>query len=214
MRALLAAVFGGLLLTACVSTALPFHISEMTAASVLVADDNGHGTGTLIGSSTVLTAAHVASENTDWTITFSDGRTVHAKTQWVSKKYDVALLALDTPQTGAVGVDCKPLRLGERFAFVGNPSILKQNLTLGYVSSVSASGVKDLDDSGLIPVASMFNPGDSGSGIFSDDGRVRGIVIAFIYTLIGPFPSQSGNGLVLPASVICGEVPPESGISL
>lgn len=206
MRALLTALCGGLLLTACVSTALPSHISEMVAASVLVSDDSGHGTGTLIGPSTILTAGHVASENTDFTITFSDGRKAHAKTQWVGDKYDMALLRLDAPQEGAVDIDCSPLKLGERFFFVGNPSILKQNLTLGYVSSTTPSGNDDMDGAKLVPVASMFNPGDSGSGIFSDAGEVRGIVIAFLYTMIGPIPSQSGNGLVMPASVVCEEL--------
>jgi hypothetical protein len=57
-----------------------------------------------------------------------------------------------------------------------------------------------------VVVHANFNPGDSGAGLIGEDGRVRGVVSAFLITRLGFSASQSGNGLMTPASAFCKEM--------
>ena len=202
------AAFLLLVLSACAVSYLPTHFDRMAQTAVFLENQNGSGSGTVIAGNLVLTAGHVA-EMGEMEMVLRDGTKRHAVPLWKHSMRDVAVMKFDgDPIAEVAALDCKPVEWGEPVQWIGNPSILRWNYSRGYVSSPdNVVNPRTGDDTGMVPLAALLNPGDSGSGMFSDEGLIRGVGVAFLITRIptmyGAAPSQSGNGLMVPTSEFC-----------
>lgn len=202
---------------ASVENVSPAEMSTRDLTAVITVG-GGHGSGTLIGSGMMLTAAHVVVGRGDMTIKTVAGKEYPAELAWSPRTdaadgMDVAVLSVQGT-TGVARIDCRPLMLGEPFFFHGNPSHLRAFLSRGYVASTELIGPDSEPEKYRVQVSGMLNPGDSGAAIFNDKGDIRGIVNAFIPAQMGMFGlSQSGNGIVVPASSFCDAMPDVPGLT-
>lgn len=197
-----------LVVTACAGTYLPRAAHVMRDASVFLQGAEYNCSGTVISKTQILTAGHcLPGPGGTIAVIFRDGSKSVAHTMWQSDNADIGILETDTDAKVAAQIDCKPLEWGEPFWWIGNPSILQWNYSDGYVSYDGHLFV-DGRDTSLVPVHANFNPGDSGAGLFSPDGKLRGVVSSFLTTVIShpllPFPSlsQSGVGLAVPTEML------------
>lgn len=196
-----------LVLSACAASYLPRGFDRMADQAVFLDNVNGSGSGTVIAGNMILTAGHVA-EMGEMTMTLRNGEQRHASPLWQSETRDVAVMEFDgAPIKAVAAIDCKPVEWGEPVQWIGNPSLLRWNYRQGYVSSPEfVLNPKTGENTGMVALAALLNPGDSGSGMLSEDGKVRGVGVAFLITHIGFSASQSGNGLMVPASEFCAEM--------
>lgn len=203
MRVWLAA-FLAVALAACVSL-VPDDYDRMLGSAVIMEGGGGHGSGTVIWPNLVLTAGHIP-DVPGMQVRFHDGDTRKAMVVWRSTDMDMALWSFDGEPMAYMPIDCSPLEIGEPFSWIGNPAIVRFNLMRGFVSSLVPVEYDYEWIRLMVVVSALFNPGDSGSGIFDDDGEIRGIVTGAVISRINGSSSQSGNGLVLPASAFCPEL--------
>lgn len=196
-----------LVLSACAAAYLPRNFERMADTAVFLDNVNGSGSGTVIAGNLILTAGHVA-EMGEMTMTFRNGEQRHVVPMWQSKTRDAAVMRFDgAPSKTVAAIDCKPVEWGEPVQWIGNPSILRWNYSQGYVSSPDfVINPQTGENTGMVALAALLNPGDSGSGMLSEDGKIRGVGVAFLITRIGFSASQSGNGLMVPASEFCAEM--------
>jgi len=88
----------GAILAALVLSTTPAYGGHNSDVAVLkVTGGGGHGSGVYIGNGSLITAAHVAKESTDFLITNYLGHETHAHVVWFDEATDVALLKLNTP---------------------------------------------------------------------------------------------------------------------
>jgi S1-C subfamily serine protease len=202
--------FSVLVLSACAGQRwLPDVAYDMRETAVLLQSADYGCSGTIIAANLVLTAAHcLPGPDGEIKVIMRNGATRIGKTAWQAEKADVGVIAFDGAKSKVFAqIDCKPMEWGEPVQWVGNPSILQWNYGSGYVSQEeTVIDPKTGEDTGYIVVHANFNPGDSGAGLISEDGRIRGVVSAFLITRMGFSVSQSGNGLMTPASGFCAEM--------
>lgn len=189
------------------------HIDELTSRSLApkVVVIFGHGTGIVVGSRTVLTAAHVVQEiKTD---NSESGTTNDLKTPVVIKTFDDkeylgSVLNLDASQDLAVvetapvfgvtaAIQCVDAKPGQKIWSIGHPLILRDIYTFGYVSSYSSgkwywSSVQVVD--------LTVGLGMSGGPVFNHQGELVGIIVG---TLAGGFSPVGSMTLMVPGSTIC-----------
>ena len=119
------------------------------------------------------------------------------------------LLHFEGEQYGIEAIlDCSPMTIGEHFWWIGNPEDMRWNLGDGYVSSVDVPVMDWGSKDRVTIVRAAFAPGDSGSGLFSDDHKVRAILTAIKLSMlydspIGPELSFTEIGIVTPTSSFC-----------
>jgi S1-C subfamily serine protease len=176
---------------------------------VAVSLDDGNCSGTLIGGTRVVTAKHCIAGKKEIAVTFWNGEKRAARAKWMAAAHDAGVIEFEGAKAKVfAAIDCSPMEWGEPFQWVGQPSMLQWNFGAGFVSQDGP--VKDfrlMGDGDFVAVSANFNPGDSGAGLISNSGRIRGVVTAYITTKTDVFSSsQSGNGLMTPASAFCGEM--------
>lgn len=208
MRLCLAA-FLLLVLSACAGRYLPDLAYDMRETAVLLDSAEYGCSGTIVAANLVLTAVHcLPGPNGEIKVVMRNGETRTGKTVWQHSAFDAGLIAFDGPKAKTfVEIDCKPMEWGEPVQWIGNPSALRWNYGAGFVSQEeTVIHPRTGEDTGFVVVHANFNPGDSGAGLISEDGRLRGVVSAFLVTQLGFSASQSGNGLMTPASGFCKEM--------
>lgn len=198
--------FSMLVLAACAAQLSTDEFLSVRATTVKVADDFGHGSGTVIDANTVLTAAHVVRDGETLNVEFPDGRLAAATVTWRDDTSDAALMQLAVPEELYSRIDCTPLKLGERVFTFGNPGFLRFVLTEGVVAGTESLGdQKNRMPEGMpaeiepmLVVSANWEPGDSGSAVFDSKGRVRGPV-SIVFRVEG---SNTNNSLITPVSVL------------
>lgn len=164
-----------------------------------------HGTGVIISKSAVLTNAHVAKNMVkDGAATFLRGERVPAKVMWISETNDVALLAVDVPESYVPArIVCTHPALGERLVAIGNPTIVRWNVVWGRVSAPEVKYGK-LAEYGSIPVDMAIGPGNSGSPVFNENGSLVGLLHGQLLQPAGMMSvSFFGLGLMIPMDRVC-----------
>jgi S1-C subfamily serine protease len=155
---------------------LPAEFDAAAEGTLLIKGARGFGSGFALGpDGLVLTAAHVVSEKTV-EIRSRNGAVYVGHVVRLSRKYDVALVALEKPP--AAGLPCLDLELvppnagADTFA-IGSPASqeLAFSLTRGIVS-----GLRLLDGVALIQTDASLSPGNSGGPLLNAQGRVVGVV--------------------------------------
>lgn len=137
----------------------------------------GHGSGVVISPNLVMTARHVIEGSRELSLYFFGvEEPVPAKVAWRSELTDIALLQAEVPDVIVPAeVDCGPPIFDEPIAVVGNPYIAQEVITRGTVASVIPIYPPGVSYPVTV-IDVLINPGNSGGAVFSEDGRVRGIV--------------------------------------
>lgn len=178
------------------------HPAPLAMSTVLVSDDNGHGSGVHIGNGYILTAAHVVEDRPEMTITGSDGKSVVGTVLWSNKAYDVALIRVtDHDNLSKSRLSCHAvLPIGERIEAIGNPVNLKWVHTWGRVSS-------DIGERGPWKISVLadiaIGPGMSGGPVFDRRGNVIGLAVGISVAPLGFTPSIYGVSYIVPSQAIC-----------
>lgn len=186
----------------------PPTTSEDSAIKITVTD--GLGSGVHIGGGNILTAAHVVGDAKTVKIKTFAGIEDDADVLWINKDFDIALIHTGGNVSGSSELDCREPRFGEQLQAIGNPLGIEFVASFGRVAGKArATGPwKSVIVTDMTTVM-----GQSGGGIFANDGRVVGINVgvtlaplksgksadgADVYT-----PTMTGFGFVVPASVVC-----------
>ncbi len=186
----------------------PPTTSEDSAIKIIVAD--GLGSGVHIGSGNILTAAHVVGDAKTVKIKTFAGIEGDADVLWTNKEFDIALIHTGGNVSGSSELDCREPRFGEQLQAIGNPLGIEFVASFGRVAGKArATGPwKSVIVTDMTTVM-----GQSGGGVFANDGRIVGINVgvtlaplksgkdaagADTYT-----PTMTGFGFVVPASVVC-----------
>jgi S1-C subfamily serine protease len=155
---------------------LPANFDTAASATFIVKQGGGFGTGFSISpDGLVLTAAHVVSGASVQLIRRGDTTPLEATVVRISRRHDVALLALPrnaTPQP-CLDVAAESPSPGDDVFAIGSPASqdLAFSLTRGIVS-----GVRALEGVQLVQTDASLNPGNSGGPLLDRHARAVGVV--------------------------------------
>lgn len=174
--------------------------THAAVGSVLDHDGSLIGTGVLITSTDVLTAAHVADRDAHWWETCGvryciDGTTLHPRGK-VGDVYpvDAAVLHLSEPCTAhPVAVWSGGLERGEPLVVVGHGGALRK-ASLPGTFSYYGTLVEELFYLKMLCYEGTVWPGDSGGAVLNRRGELVGV--------ISSFSVQPGRGYVLENSAV------------
>lgn len=176
---------------------------SLASSTVIISNDEGHGSGVHIGHGFILTAAHVVEGQTSMQITDDRGRVQTGAVLWANKAYDVALIQIDQSKTLAASrLDCSArLAVGDEISAFGNPLNLKFIRTWGRVAS--DYGAREPWKSSFVASIAVA-PGMSGGGVFDKQGDVVGLAVGLaargsIFGGMAPFAIS----YVVPSSAVC-----------
>jgi S1-C subfamily serine protease len=177
------------------------HVPATMEASIRISDTDGMGSGVHIGKGFIVTAAHVVKGQTEVTIKTHVGQEAKAAVLWASSQYDVALLRTEA-SIPAADLDCRTAQVGSTVVAIGNP------LGMDFISSYGkiAGEPREFADTwkSVFVTDLTVIMGNSGGGVFSEDGQLVGIVVG-VLGVPGANESKSYLGLstVVPSSVVC-----------
>lgn len=167
----------------------------------LVIDAGGHGSGVHIGNGFIVTAAHVASDQTKMTVKADDGSSREATVLWTNKKYDVAMLRMDPAEKiGVARLSCRDPRPNENLHARGNPGNIEFITTNGRVAG-SAREVGPW--SSVFVFDATVAPGMSGGPVLDNEERVVGITVGLMLVPLGFSPALVPISYIVPASTVC-----------
>ena len=185
--------------------------SRSLPSVVKIESGNSTGSGFIIGDgSYVLTNRHVvgSSARKKIKVEFSNGSYDQAKTIYVSRMEDFALLKLKVNKKRSAMPICYasyPVT-GQDVVAIGSPRGLANTLTRGIVSAVRQSGsnLKSAvpEGSTVIQTDAAVNPGNSGGPLVNENGEVLGVVT---------FQKTASEGLNFAISII--DILEELGVS-
>jgi len=149
---------------------------------VSIRTGSGSGTGFVVDrNGTLVTNAHVVGSSSQVQVQFADDRTATAAVRGVDRSSDLAVLELDTAQTGRLHAlalaDSSTVRTGQLAVAIGSPFGLPQTATAGIVSGtgrhIQAPDGFQIDS--VIQTDAPINPGNSGGPLLDANGRVIGV---------------------------------------
>ena len=152
-----------------------------------------YGGGTIVGTNgKVLTVAHLIPNDNCHVVVKRAGITdvVGARIVRIDAARDLALVSIDKPTLNAVylGEDGSKLHVGESIFTVGAPGHLQGTVTKGIVSNTSIN-------EGISPDTIIYDvtvlPGSSGGGVFTETGKMYGVLKASVGN------SPNGNSLAI-----------------
>lgn len=140
--------------------------------------DPAIGSGTAVDADTVLTVAHVVAGADSITVTDADGEDHEARLIAIDTALDLAVL--DVPGLDATGVDRASLRAGDRgtargMGTGGDLDWAIERVVVIRFADIYGEGVHERSGYEL---AANVERGDSGAGLFGDDGSFGGLVFA------------------------------------
>jgi serine protease Do len=145
----------------------------------------GLGSGVLIRTDMVLTAAHVVANAEEIMVQFLDGQAIPAKTVRISRLADVAVIQLlklpKNPQVATIG-NSDETRIGEEIFVIGAPMGLAYSLSRGVISGRHSEDNITLEGKLLefFQTDASINTGNSGGPMFNYRGEVIGIVSSIL----------------------------------
>jgi glutamate/aspartate transport system substrate-binding protein len=157
-----------------------FVVGLSLAVSLPVGAQNSSGTGFFINMQGVAaTNFHVIDGASKITVTDSSGQQRVAEVVRIDRANDLALIAVPGSNTDYIPIQSSTLiRRGERVYTMGFPRIdvqgLEPKLTDGVISSLSGLA----DQPSAFQISNPIQPGNSGGPLFTDEGRVVGIVVS------------------------------------
>jgi S1-C subfamily serine protease len=161
-----------------------------------------------LGDYYIVTNFHVVQNDTDITVTFSNGDAYPAKVVGTDPYSDLAVLNASAPPNEfhpLTIASSGSLKVGEPLVAIGNPFGLSGSMTFGITSQLGRTITESL--AGNFPIADVIqlsapiNPGNSGGPLIDANGSVIGITTATI-------GSSQGVGFAIPSDTLLRELPP------
>jgi hypothetical protein len=155
---------------------------KIQQSAVHLVTKNTECSGTVIAPGVVLTARHCIHEDFDYAEVGGPGtRLTNFGKITKAKSVDLALLLVPGAQPAAIIAENAPKR-GDAWSLVGLSYDVPWSVSRGFVLSNYTSGIyyKHDDTPYLVtPLACMgCDEGDSGSGVFNDQGELEGVFVA------------------------------------
>ncbi len=136
------------------------------------------GSGVVVASGRVLTAAHVVRSD-EVTVTFADGRTETGRVAGADADLDVAVIEVDTGDVEPVAwpADAPAVSIGSPVLALANPGGHGLRVTFGLVSATGRSfrGPRGRRIPGSIEHSAPLPRGSSGGPLVDPDGRLLGL---------------------------------------
>jgi len=179
---------------------------------VSVRTGGGSGTGFVVDARGILvTNAHVVGDASEVEVQFADERTATATVRGVDRSSDLAVLEVDTGETGPLHAlslaDSTTVRTGQLAVAIGSPFGLPQTATAGIVSGtgrhIQAPDGFQIDS--VIQTDAPINPGNSGGPLLDANGRVIGVNSQI--TTGGNGNGNVGIGFAVPANTVRDVIP-------
>jgi S1-C subfamily serine protease len=160
---------------------------------VMVYNDNGHGSGSIISANKVLSAAHVAMGG-DLKVRTLDGDVYEVILSELDPDSDLVVLTVsgEFEETPLI-VDPTPLKIGNKVCLIGTPvDVALLNTVLpGSVVNVDVQLViTDVIYTNLDMTDVHFAPGCSGGPLIDENGNIRGVCVIGGYGLGGIVPVE------------------------
>ncbi len=141
----------------------------------------GAGSGVIISEDgLIITNNHVVNGAQSVLVTLLDGRQLKAEVLGADATTDVALLRVEASDlVPAVLADFDTVEVGDFCLAIGNPTgELSGTVTDGIVSALEREITIEGTPMTLMQMSAPVNPGNSGGGLFNDQGELIGIVNA------------------------------------
>jgi serine protease Do len=154
------------------------HVGAVTAATVLIADGTGHGSGVLIGrDGLILTNAHVVGNAERVRVMLADGRALVGAVERRHKPRDVALVRVDGRDFPALPVRDRPVTVSEEVYAVGAPleEKLHGSVTRGIVSALRSDHRTGLE---AIQADVAIQSGNSGGPLVDAEGNLVALTVS------------------------------------
>lgn len=150
-------------------------VSRIQESVLNIKTSKGFGSGFIISKDGyALTNAHVVGNEKEVDVRFYNGFSSTASVIRLDEDLDVALLKIDLGGLKAAPIDVDyTVRLGEDVSTIGTPVAQQLEFTL---SKGIISGKRNFEDFSLIQMNMNVNPGNSGGPLFTNDGKVIGII--------------------------------------
>ena len=191
-------------LAACSSVSHPER-AHLDRATVLVEHAKGHGTGTIVGPHSVLTAYHVVQDN-PLDVRFFQGQIESGSVVWADRELDLALIDVPVPPSyQAARIACEDPTAGQYLVSIGHPINARWVAVGGYLPGTERIGKR------FVSLGFPIGLGTSGGPIFDEQGRVVGVAQAILIDLAAADArfddaNDTGIGLMLPAKHFCDRV--------
>lgn len=162
-------------------------VVEITTESITTGNfmqqyvSSGAGSGVIITEDGyILTNNHVIEGASYISVTLTDQTTYEAELVGRDADLDVALIKINAEglSEAAIG-DSSQLLVGEPVVAIGNPlGQLGGTVTDGIISALDREITMNGRSMNLLQTNAAINPGNSGGGLFDDEGRLVGLVVA------------------------------------
>lgn len=173
-------------------------IETIREASVRVSYGRGGGSGVVLREDgLIITAGHVCKDKTEMTVIDWRDTEVAAVVLWVGRAEDLCLLDAGGDDWTAVDIQATEPAFGDALIHVGEMMGFRQMISHG-VMGVHVE-VRNQD---RFQFTGTAGPGSSGGGVFTEDGRLVGLIVSGKSIALGPYRIPVGVGNVLPASEI------------
>jgi len=166
---------------------------------------SNNGTGFIISADGfIATNNHVIEDAAEITVSLSDGSKYKAKVVGADKKSDLAVIKINTGNSGGAGKnltfakfgDPAKSRIGDWIIVIGNPYGLGGSVSAGIVSARGRT-IGGESDHDFIQTDAAINRGNSGGPMFNLKGEVIGICTA----LFSPSGGNVGIGFATPINI-------------
>ncbi len=128
----------------------------------------------------IITNNHVINGASTINVTLHDGKSYEASLAAADSQSDVAVLKIDASGLTPVSFgDSDALSVGDLAIVIGNPlGTLAGTASDGIVSGLEREITLDGKTMTLLQVSASVNPGNSGGGVFDQEGNLIGLVVA------------------------------------
>lgn len=155
----------------------------------------GTGSGIVINQNVVLTNAHVVGNNPIVLLSFDNGDAIQGRVVDVNPQLDLALVKARVPETiRPVTINAKPVNEGAEIVVLGY-GLGVFSTTQGIVSGLNRQ--IEINASPLIQIDAAVNGGNSGGGLFNNQGQLVGVICAKITD-----KSVDNVGFAIPISTV------------
>jgi len=132
------------------------------------------------GEGRVITNQHVVDGAESVSVRFADGTTYDAKVVGADPSTDIAVLAVDAPESALSPLelaDSASVEVGEGVVAIGSPFGLEQTVTTGIVSALNRqiTAPNNFAIDGAIQTDAAINKGNSGGPLLDLSGKVIGV---------------------------------------
>ncbi len=137
----------------------------------------------------IVTNAHVVDGATTITVVLADGSRHDADVVASDPRGDLALLRVLVTGLPVAALRAELPQVGETVIAVGNPLGFENSVTAGIVSGLQRTIPPELTPGAvlvdLIQTDAALSPGNSGGALVTTDGRIAGVLVAYVPPQIG-----------------------------